>query len=135
METFYTICQWLLILALLGFFGTIAWIVFSAFQAKNAIMKDVKRLYEPPLRSGKAVVITGKGLFMQEKARVQRIGVVLKGTTASVKDTTADVTIVAKSIHPSELKSVAVNVKAVVGILGHVVSFVRAFSKQKAQSR
>ncbi len=135
MDVFYLVCQWLLILALLGFFGAIAWIVLVALKAKNAVMKDVKRLYEPPLRSGKAVAATGKGVFMQEKARVQRVGVVLKGTTASVKDAAGDVTVVAKSIHPSDLKPVAVDIKAVVGILGHIASFVKAISKQRAQTR
>jgi len=132
MDIFYLVCQWLLILALIGFFGTIAWIVFVTLAAKNSLMKDAKRLYEPPLRAGKAVVTTGKGVFLQEKARVQRVGVVLKGTTASVKDTAGDITTVAKSIHPSDLKPVAVDIKAVVGLLGQIGTYLRLFSKLRA---
>ncbi len=132
MDVFYLICQWLLILAFLGFFGTIAWIVVVALKAKNAVMDDAKRLYEPPLRAGKAVVTTGKGVFLQEKTRVQRVGIVLKGTTASVKDTAGDISTVAKSIHPSDLKPVATDVKAVVGLLSQISTYLRLFSKLRA---
>lgn len=132
MDVFYLVCQWLLILALIGFLGTIAWIISVALTAKNSVMKDVKRLYEPPLRSGKALAATGKGVFLQEKARVQRVGVVLKGTTASVKDVAGDVSTVAKSIHPSDLQPVATDFKAVVGLLGQVGTYLRLFSKLRA---
>lgn len=133
MEIFYTICQWLLILAFIGFIATIAWIVVTVLKVKTAVMGDAKRLYQPPIRSGKAIAVTGKGLFMQEKARVQRVGVVLKGTTASVKDAAGDVSTVAKSIHVSDLQPVATDFKAVVGILGHVGTFLKAASQLRAQ--
>lgn len=132
MDVFYVVCQWLLILALIGFFGAIAWIVVTALKVKTAIMGDAKRLYEPPLRSGKAIAATGKGVFMQEKARVQRVGVVLKGTTASVKDAAGDISTVARSIHPSDLEPVATDFKAVVGLLSQVSTYLRLFSKLRA---
>ncbi len=132
MDVFYLVCQWLLIIALIGFFGAIAWIVVTALKVKTAVMGDAKRLYEPPLRSGKAIAATGKGVFMQEKARVQRVGVVLKGTTASVKDAAGDISTVAKSIHPSDLQPVATDFKAVVSLLNQVSTYLRLFSKLRA---
>lgn len=132
MDVFYLVCQWLLIIALIGFFGAIAWIVVTALKVKTAVMGDAKRLYEPPLRSGKAIAATGKGVFMQEKARVQRVGVVLKGTTASVKDAAGDISTVAKSIHPSDLQPVATDFKAVVSLLSQVSTYLRLFSKLRA---
>lgn len=132
MDDFYLVCQWLLIIALIGFFGAIAWIVVTALKVKTAVMGDAKRLYEPPLRSGKAIAATGKGVFMQEKARVQRVGVVLKGTTASVKDAAGDISTVAKSIHPSDLQPVATDFKAVVSLLSQVSTYLRLFSKLRA---
>ncbi len=135
MDVFYMVCQWLLILAFIGFLATIAWIVVTVLKVKTAVMGDAKRLYERPLRSGKAIAATGKGIFFQEKARVQRVGVVLKGTTASVKDTAGDVQTVAKSIHVSDLQPVAVDVKAVVGILGHIGTFLKMASALRTQNR
>lgn len=132
MDVFYLVCQWLLIIALIGFFGAIAWIVVTALKVKTAVMGDAKRLYEPPLRSGKAIAATGKGVFMQEKARVQRVVVVLKGTTASVKDAAGDISSVAKSIHPSDLQPVATDFKAVVSLLSQVSTYLRLFSKLRA---
>lgn len=132
MDVFYLVCQWLLIIALVGFFGAIAWIVVTVLKVKTAVMGDAKRLYEPPLRSGKAIAATGKGVFMQEKARVQRVGVVLKGTTASVKDAAGDISTVAKSIHPSDLEPVATDFKAVVSLLSQVSTYLRLFSKLRA---
>jgi len=132
MDVFYLVCQWLLIIALIGFFGAIAWIVVTALKVKTAVMGDARRLYEPPLRSGKAIAATGKGVFMQEKARVQRVGVVLKGTTASVKDAAGDISTVAKSIHPSDLQPVATDFKAVVSLLNQVSTYLRLFSKLRA---
>lgn len=132
MDVFYLVCQWLLIIALIGFFGAIAWIVVTALKVKTAVMGDAKRLYKPPLRSGKAIAVTGKGVFMQEKARVQRVVVVLKGTTASVKDAAGDISSVAKSIHPSDLQPVATDFKAVVSLLSQVSTYLRLFSKLRA---
>ncbi len=132
MDIFYHVCEWLLIIALIGFFGAIAWIVVTALKVKTAVMGDAKRLYEPPLRSGKAIAATGKGVFMQEKARVQRVGVVLKGTTVSVKDAAGDISTVAKSIHPSDLQPVATDFKAVVSLLSQVSTYLRLFSKLRA---
>lgn len=132
MDVFYLVCQWLLIIALIGFFGAIAWIVVTALKVKTAVMGDAKRLYEPPLRSGKAIAVTGKGVFMQEKVRVQRVVVVLKGTTASVKDAAGDISSVAKSIHPSDLQPVATDFKAVVSLLSQVSTYLRLFSKLRA---
>lgn len=134
MDIFYLVCQWLLILSFVGFFAAIAWIVVTALKVKTAIMGDAKRLYEPPLRSGKAIAATGKGVFLQEKARVQRVGVVLKGTAASVKDVAGDVTTVTKSIHPSDLQPVATDFKAVVGLLGQVSTYMKLLSKFRAAS-
>lgn len=135
METFYLICQWLLILSLVGFFGAIAWIVLTALKVKTAVMGDAKRLYEPPLRSGKAIAATGKGVFLQEKARVQRVAVVLKGTTASVKDAVGDVSTVAKSIHTSDLQPVTTDVKAVVSLLGQISTYMKLLSNLRSPSR
>lgn len=135
METFYIICQWLLILAFIGFFASIAWIVITVLRVKSLLVADAKRLYEPPMRSGKSIAATAKGVFLQEKARVQRMGVVLKGTTASVKDAASDVQVVAKSIHASDLKPITADFKAVVGVLGHIATFLKAVSQQRAQTR
>ncbi len=134
MDVFYLVCQWLLILALIGFFATIAWIVMTVLKVKTAVMGDAKRLYEPPLRSGKAVAATGKGVFVQEKARFGRVSVVLKGTAASVKDAAGDITTVAKSIHPSDLQPVATDVKAVVGLLGQISTYMKLLSNLRASS-
>lgn len=119
----YVIFEWLMVLALLGLFGVLAWLVMTALKIKTSVMTDAKRLYEPPIRSVKSLVATGKGIAQQEAVRVRHMGGSVKVAAAAVKEATGEVKIAAQSIQVSELKSSLANVQDVlrfVSLIGKI---------------
>lgn len=135
MHTFYLICQWLLILSLLGFVGTIIWIVMVALKIKNSLMADAKRIYVAPMRSVKEIIATGKGIALQETARVKRVGVILKGTTHAVQDAAGDIKTVGQSIHPSDLQPVKNDVQFVLNQITSITAILRVLGQLKPSAR
>jgi len=131
MHTFMVIVDWLQVLALIGFIGAIVWLVMTALRVKNGLMGDAKRLYEPPLRAGKNLVAAGKGVALQETARVKRVGSVVKGTVDVVKETAVDAKEAVEGIHLSDLKPVLVNAQNALRILSIVAQFTRSAPKQR----
>lgn len=115
MSTFYVIAEALLVLALLGFVGAVAYLIVTALHIKNFAMTRGKALADAPTRSVKNLVATGKGIVQQETVRAKRIGGVVKHTVGAVKHTTAEVKAAAQTVHPADLKAAAGNVRDVVG--------------------
>ncbi len=135
MHMFYLICQWLLILSLLGFVGTIIWIVTVVLKMKNSIMADAKRVYVGPQRSVKELIATGKGIALQETARVKRVGVVLKGTTHAVQDAAGDIKTVGQSIHPADLQPVKNDVQFILNQVTSVTAILRVLGRLRPSAR
>lgn len=130
MDIFIVIVDWLLVLALIGLIGVIIWLGLTAVRLKNGLMGDAKRLYEPPLRSGKNLVTAGKGIALQETARAKRVGATVKGTVNVVKDTAVDVKDAAAGVNLSELKPMIANAQSAFRILSLFAQFARSVPKQ-----
>ncbi|MDQ2687258.1 MAG: hypothetical protein M3Y28_05260, partial [Armatimonadota bacterium] len=129
MEIFIVIVDWLLVLALIGLIGTLVWLGLTAVRLKNGLMGDAKRLYEPPLRSGKNLVAASKGIAMQETARAKRVGATVKDTVEVVKDTALDVKDAAAGVNLSDLKPVITNAQSAFRILSVLAQFSRTAPK------
>ncbi len=127
---FYEICEWLLILAGIGLFAVIGYIVVTALSLKTVVMRDAKRLYQPPLNSVKALAAAGKGVVIQEQVRVKHIGGQFKIMAGDVKATATQIGGAAKTIHPSDLKGAATNAKDTLRFVTTLMSLFRATSKQ-----
>lgn len=134
MELFYHICEWLLILSLVGFIGALIWIGMTAIKIKNAVMADAKRLYGPPLTSVKAIITTGKGIAQTETIRAKRIAAIVKHTTASVKDAASDVQTTAQSIHPSDLQPVKTDIQFILRNLSSAKQYLELLAKLTPKS-
>lgn len=131
MDTLIVIFQWLQVLALIGLIGAVIYLVMTALRVKNGLMGDAKRLYEPPLRSGKNLVAAGKGVALQEIGRAKRVATVVKGTAAVVKDTASDAKEAIQGVNLSDLKPYLVNAQNVLRILSITAQFARFAPKQK----
>ena len=130
MDTVIAIVDWLQILALVGLIGAIVWLAMTAIRVKNGFMGDAKRLYEPPLRSGKNLVAAGKGIALQETARAKRVGATVKGTVEVVKDTALDAKEAAAGVNLADLKPIITNAQNAFRILSIVAQFARSTPKQ-----
>lgn len=134
MDIFLTIVDWLLVLALIGLIGSLVWLGLTAVRLKNGLMGDAKKLYEPPLRSGKNLAAAGKGIAMQETARAKRVAATVKGTVTVVKDTASDVKEAAEGVNLSDLKPIITNAQNAFRILSLMSQFVRSAPKQSPKS-
>lgn len=130
MQTVIEIVDWLQVIALIGLIAAIVWLAVTAVRVKNGFMGDAKRLYEPPLRAGKNVFAAGKGVALQETARVKRVGAVVKGTAGVVKETALDAKEAIEGVHLSDLKPVITNAQNAFRILSIVAQFARTAPKQ-----
>lgn len=117
MSVFVVIFEWLLVIAILGLIGVLVWLALAVLSVKKAAMRDVKRLYEPPLRSVKSLVGTGKGIVQQESVRARHIGDSVKVAAGAVKVTASEVKIVAESVRFSDLKPILANIQNVLKLL------------------
>jgi len=90
MNTWLMIADVLVILAFFGVILALASVVFVALKLKRDVPRNMKRLYERPVRSGKNLAAFGKGFVMQEKARVDSAVATVKATAAVVKETVDD---------------------------------------------
>lgn len=131
MDTVIAIFQWLQILALLGLIGAAVWLAMTALRVKNGLVGDAKRLYEPPLRSGKNLAAAGKGVALQEIGRAKRVGAVVKGTVGVVKETATDAKEAAQGVSLSDLKPYLLNVQNALRIFSMVTQFTRSAPKQR----
>jgi hypothetical protein len=64
---FYEVCNVLMIVAGIAFFAMIAYIVVTALSLKTTVMRDAKRLYEPPLSLPRASLQRAKALRFKSK--------------------------------------------------------------------
>jgi len=125
----FLIGQSLLVLALLGFIGVVAWLIMTALKLKNAVMNDAKRLYQRPLNSGKNLVATGKGIVQQETVRFKHIAGSVKGAAGAVKETVVETKFLVQSVRFSDLKPAIGTLQNFFKILGVAAQFTRASSK------
>jgi hypothetical protein len=121
---FYEVCNVLMIVAGIAFFAMIAYIVVTALSLKTTVMRDAKRLYEPPLKSAKSIVATGKGIALQEQVRIKHIG-------AQFKDAVTEIGGAAKTIHPQDLKNTLSSAQSVLRFASAMLKLVRVSSKQR----
>ena len=135
MDIVYVIFEWLLVLALLGLIGVIAWLVMAALKIKTSVMADAKRLYEPPTRSVKVLIGTGKGIAQQETVRARHIASSAMVAVGAVKETTGEVKVVTDSIHVSELKAALADVQNVVKFVGLLTRLSKTTATKQGASR
>lgn len=128
MEIVYVIFEWLLIIAFLGLLGALGWLAMTALKIKASVMKDAKRLYEPPVRAVKSLVATGKGIAQQESVRVRHMTSTVKVAAGAVKEASDEVKVAAEAVHFSELKPTVANAQNV----WKVIVLVRKLSRLKA---
>ncbi len=127
---FYLVCEWLLVIAGIAFFASIAYVAVTALNLKNSAMRNAKRLSQPPLNSGKALAATGKGIVMQEKVRVLSIAGQFKAMFDDVKVAATQVGQAAKTIHPDELKDAASNAQNTLRFASTLLHLFRSSPKQ-----
>jgi len=101
---FYVIGEAMLVLALLGLIGVIAWLVMTVLHAKTMAATNAGRLYKRPLNATKTLIATGKGLVQQESVRVKHMGVSVKEAVGAVKDAAVEIKTAAAGVHPEELQ-------------------------------
>jgi hypothetical protein len=128
---FYEVCNVLMIVAGIAFFAMIAYIVVTALSLKTTVMRDAKRLYEPPLKSAKSIVATGKGIALQEQVRIKHIGAQFKVMADDVKDAVTEIGGAAKTIHPQDLKNTLSSAQSVLRFASAMLKLVRVSSKQR----
>ena len=131
-QVFYDIGAVLLILALLGLIGVLAWMVMTVLHAKNSIVGNAGRLYKRPLNAGKNLFATGKGITQQETVRAKRVAGKLKHTTVSVKGSALAIRDAAKTVHPEELKPATDTLGTASKLVGLVSGLSKAAAKQGA---
>lgn len=117
MHIVFVLFEWLLVLALIGFIGAIGLLVVSALSLKNGVMRNAKRLYEPPVRSVKTLVATAKGLAQQEGVRFKHVAGTVRVAAGAVKVAAAEVKTAAQGVHFSDLKPVMANVQTVLKVI------------------
>jgi hypothetical protein len=132
MGTVYVIFEWLLVIAFIGLIGTIFWIVAAALAIKTSVMRDARRLYEPPLRSGKSLLATGKGIAQQETVRARHIAGRVKVAAGAVKVTTEEVKTASSAIRFSDLKPALATLQSGVKVIGLAVKIARSASARQA---
>jgi hypothetical protein len=90
--------DWLVILAFLGLVIASGMVLFAAFQLKDGVVRNAKRIYERPLRSVNNLVAASKGVVQQEAVRAAGAGKNVQSAAAAVKATVADIKIAADGL-------------------------------------
>ncbi len=129
-DILFLIGEILLILALVGLVGVIAWLVMTALRAKTAVTTDAGRLYKRPLAATKNLIATGKGIAQQETVRVKHIGASAKDAIGAVQVATAEIKTAVAGVHPEELQPAISTLQNASKIMSLAAKFSQAAAKQ-----
>lgn len=130
---FYIACGWLLVFCGIAFIAVVAYLAVTALSLKNAAMRNLKKLYDPPLRSVKSLTATGKGIALREMIPIRKIGAQIGVIASDVKETALEVSHAAKTVHPSELKAAYLKVKHPLSIANSALHILQSLRKRQGQ--
>lgn len=137
-DVFYVIGEILLVAALLGLFGVLAWVVMSALHVKNQTVGHAQRMSKRPVAAGKNLAMTVKGIAQQETVRVKHIAGSVKDAAGAVQHSAEQIKDAAQTIHPEELKPAMATLqdtKERVGEAAKVVRLAAQLSHSMAKQR
>lgn len=133
LNVFYVVGEVILILALVGLIGVLAWVVKTALHVKNTTIGHAKRLTQAPIAAGRNLATTVKGIAQQETVRAKHIGASAKGAASAVQGAASNIGEAAQSVHPEELKPALASLQNLTKILRLAAQLSAAASRQSAR--
>lgn len=134
MNVVLMIADILIILAFLGLIAACGAVVFVALRMKRDVVRNAKRLYEPPLRSAKNIVTAGKGLVQQETVRVQHGARVVRETAAVVRTAVVDLRRAVEIVRDIDWQPILSMAQAGMQFASTAAKVARSASKQSADA-
>lgn len=123
----------LMILAMLGLIGVLVWVAVTALHVKNTTAGHTKRLSERPIKAGKNLVTTVKGIAQQETVRVKHIGGSAKTAVVAIQGAAAEIKVAAETIHPEDLQPALASLQNISKILRLAAQFTQSAARQGHQ--
>lgn len=134
MSIVFMIFEWLLILALIGLIVAVVWLATAALKLKTAVVRDAKRLYEPPVRAVKSLAASGKGVALKESARAKSSIGFAKCAAAAVSETACEVKTIVQTMRFSDLKPTLAIMEQGFNVFKSLRKFVKSAAAQQAAS-
>ena len=116
MAVFFVVLDWLLILTVIAFAITVAWIAVQILSLKRSVISQTQRLSARPVRSVKELINTVTGLADIETRRFRRVQTEVVSVAGSVSHVYTETREAVKNLPIEDMKSLLGSLSRLVNI-------------------